>query len=303
MTTSDANADIPKAFVRELDRVVEEHLKMPFKAPRPEGDQHNVAFMRLMERSEINSYYELLQVAQLLCEPPDLVVQDAQSAQSDNLTPDEELQEEARAARKLRFKFEALLTFAAGLDPQDQVARPSSGPPVVPKPRKERLKGREAFLAKMDNNKKVEPKVCNDPKLSQHTQRVVGQARAYLTSAGAPGSSNPARLIAWWKKNCPIFYPDLVPGVRFLLGLPSGNAPLERIFGQAKSILAALRVENQLATLYLKTNAPALQMSGYPESTVHAKLKAAEVQNGAGQEPQDDNEEDVHVWWASTSFQ
>ena len=55
-----------------------------------------------------------------------------------------------------------------------------------------------------------------------------------------------------------------MPAIRILLGIPAGNGGVERIFGKAKAVLGPHRLLNRLACLYLRVNAPQLQMEGYP---------------------------------------
>ena len=56
----------------------------------------------------------------------------------------------------------------------------------------------------------------------------------------------------------------LGPGVQFLLSLAAGNAPLERFFGKAKSIVMnMMRHGTSYKSIFLHCNAVPLQMPGY----------------------------------------
>jgi hypothetical protein len=58
-------------------------------------------------------------------------------------------------------------------------------------------------------------------------------------------------------------YPHLIPGVRALLSISSGNAGLERFFGSLKSHLTPQKLRSHGRPMYLKHNCSALGMRAY----------------------------------------
>ena len=128
----------------------------------------------------------------------------------------------------------------------------------------ERVKGRQAFLDKLQHKLPgATPPEVDDPALGVPWQRVMAQVRALLTHGGLPGAGNGLQLCRWWHTEGARCFPDLLPGVRVLLSVPSGNAQLERCFGKASEHLTAKRKKNLLGQAMLGNNAAILHLPGY----------------------------------------
>ena len=170
------------------------------------------------------------------------------------------------------------MIFAAGLtkDTPVQTSHTPAPQSLAAKPEKERVSGYLDFLKKMDR-KKCATLPSRDPHLTSHEMRVVAQVRAFLVAPSTPGASSAARLLTWWRIQGPRHYPDLLPGVRILLGLSAGNGALERLFGQARYLLTPQRLNNDLSALLLKANAPQLGLPGYAKPTAAVALDDAEI--------------------------
>ena len=80
----DPNTHIPTAFGEELQRAIDKHLKQKFAPIRPNGDHSNKDMRELFRRSKVESYLDLLQLAQILCEPPAIVAEDARAAEAED---------------------------------------------------------------------------------------------------------------------------------------------------------------------------------------------------------------------------
>ena len=122
--------NIPQKFYSEIRAAVTTHLQHALNQPRP-SDRSNTPFMQLLAYAEVTTYFELLQLASLLCAPPQDVVEDALHLSSeDGADEPSDANGEASEARKLRRKFENFLIKAAGIDRKAAVATTPCVKPV-----------------------------------------------------------------------------------------------------------------------------------------------------------------------------
>ena len=125
------------------------------------------------------------------------------------------------------------------------------------------MPGRRKVLQLLGPEPAVPAADSGDHALKDPRQRVAAQVRTFLANDAKPGATDGLHLCRWWHNEGARNFPDLLPGVRVLLSVPAGNAPLERSFGNSSFLLSPLRKQCQLHQQLLRNNACQLGLPGY----------------------------------------
>ena len=252
-------ASLCDLWIDEMAGAVARHYRVPWRRPGPAAPCPLLAkFKRVCDAVPIQDYLDFLRMAAFAalgpnpaCELHGRAPRAAFERWCFFVRFPEEADDEAAAA--------AAEAAAPGEGGDDEAAA-APAPPA-----RERVPGRRAILAQL-GPAPAPPPPDSDPGVQNPRQRVAAQVRAFALAAGqgnCPGAASGRHLCEWWHSRGRDTYPDLLPGVRVLLSDPAGNPPLERVFGQARSLLTPGRKLSDLREVLLRSNGPALQLPGY----------------------------------------
>lgn len=240
-------------WIAETKGTVDRHYKVDWCQPGPAAPCPLVAkFRKVCRATSVKTYHDFLRLAAFAALGPSATCELHGHGPRANFErwcffirfPDEA--EEAAGAADA----------APGEDVEEAAAPAADPAPLV----KEKVKGRRAILAQLGA---APPPPGSDPGVQNPRQAIAAQVRAFVLREDKPGAASARHLCAWWHSRGRQAYPDLLPGVRVLLSDPAGNPPLERVFGQARSLLTPGRKLSDLKEVLLRSNGPALLLPGY----------------------------------------